>query len=226
MTITTEDLIDWADRLDLAWLGGFIDGEGSFHFRRQAGRYTGTFNYYYPAIRLVNTDMPTLPVVQGILDRHGLEYMVDWRFPTNGNKPSWDLEARRGAKPMTRWLVALIPYLRTKRSQAEDILRFLQLRAADTSYRDYSPEESEIIHRITKKAVILPRKLYEHATECVRGHALTGDNVYLYKKQRQCRACRSLVSQEQAANRKEKRRLLREQANADGASQTTLASAE
>ena len=187
---------------DLAWLAGFIDGEGCFHFRRNSG----TRNYYYPVVRVANTDVPTLDVVLGILDRTGLAHQKPtWRYPDNGNLPSWDV-AVAGSKKITQWLTALIPYLHTKRGQAEDMLRFLQLRAADTSQRDYSDEEYEIMRRISKRMVILPRQeLRERPTHCANGPLFTDESTYLWNGRKGFRACR--ICRNAAAARARERRL-------------------
>lgn len=201
---------DAAGVRDLAWLAGFIDGEGCFHFRRATGRRAGHFNYYYPAIRISNTHTETLAVVRGILDRNGLHHNVSWRHPKNGYLSSWDIEAR-GAKRLELWLTTLIPFLRTKRAQAEDVLQFIRLRAADTSFRDYSEEEVAILQRIAKRSVVLPRKVYEHVSECPQGHPLSGDNVYVWKNQRQCRICKSEAGARRYAKVKGQRSQLREE---------------
>jgi hypothetical protein len=198
------------DQRDLSWLAGFIDGEGSFHFRRHAGKRAGGFNYYYPAIRISNTHEGTLATVTAILDRSGLEYLVYWRHPKNGTKSSWDIEARKGAASTKAWLETLIPHLRTKRSQAEDVLEFLRLRAADTTRRDYSDEEYAILVRMAKRSVIQPRQGFEPISECKHGHPLTEATTYLHRGKRSCCACRAISSQHEAARRKETRRLQRE----------------
>src|SRR5660398_77078 len=168
----------FSDVADLAWLAGFIDGEGSFQFRRSAGRRIGSKNYYYPAIRICNTDVPTLATVQRIADAAGLGYNVYWRHPKNSNLSSWDMEAR-GTKRLLPWLTTMIPYLHTKRSQAEDVLRFLTLRSEDHSQRDYSSTEYEILHRISKRGLIKPRQgVPAPATACKHGHPFTDENTY------------------------------------------------
>ena len=117
--------------MDLTWLGGFIDGEGSFFFARNANPTTQRGYVWRPTFKVSNTDAPTLDVVIDILRENGLPYYVDsWRRLDHPRyKPYWTVMVY-GPKRMGRFCRALIPYLRTKRHEAEIVLEYCERRLA------------------------------------------------------------------------------------------------
>lgn len=110
------------------WLGGFLDGEGSFYTKRGRSGYTQVngerhqYVHYQPGITVVNTHIPTLRIVEAALDHLGLPYHVEWRKPQRANQQiSWGITIR-GWKRCLHAAQALLPYLRTKREQCENML--------------------------------------------------------------------------------------------------------
>lgn len=138
---------------DAAWLGGFIDGEGSFMVtvtthRGKWGRYLT------PAFKLANTDIPTLNVVQAILDALEVAYHVEWRTPTvPRRRRSWMIVVK-GMKRTLKFAQALLPYLRTKRSQCEDMIEFCHSRLAQSpsggkgDWPKYTPRQLMLAGRL------------------------------------------------------------------------------
>ena len=147
---------------DLAWLAGFLDGEGSFVIIQLAGkRLTELLEknqrpYIAPRIVLVNTDEPTLGTVMAILDAHELPYHVSRRvggINVRGNKnaDSWDLRVQ-GMKRCKRWLDVLTPYLHTKKSQAQAMLDLIDSRLTDATWGEgYSGAELALIESLRKR---------------------------------------------------------------------------
>jgi hypothetical protein len=150
------------NELDLAWLAGFIDGEGSIMFRVQRGaRLKGMgLTYYYPAIRICNTGEPTLRVVTDILDANGLPYHVSHRNePVKENwHKAWDVEVK-GLKRCAHWLSVIIPYLRTKQYKAILMLEFIRSREGYAIGEGYSLREQEILDQLRIKP-IRPHRLH------------------------------------------------------------------
>jgi len=134
--------------LDLAWLAGFIDGEGSITFKVQRGERLRGLNlvYYYPSVRICNTDYPTLKVVTDILDAHNLPYHVSHRKPEfrPGYHAAWDVEVK-GLKRCERWLLTIAPYLRTKQGKAYLMLEYINSRKNYSMGAGYSTREEEIL---------------------------------------------------------------------------------
>ena len=148
--------------LDLAWLAGFIDGEGSIMFRVMRGRRLKGMGltYYYPAIRLCNTDQPTLKVVTDILDRYNLPYHVSHRSGElkPGWHAAWDVEVK-GLKRCEHWLQVITPYLRTKQDKAYLMQEFINSRKLYEIGEGYSKREQEILDQLRIKPV-RPHRLH------------------------------------------------------------------
>lgn len=133
--------------VDTSWLAGFIDGEGCFMMRKQAGAYMKRINFvhYRPCIRICNTHMPTLDRVTEILKVHELPVHVSHRKYTNPKYlPAWDVEVA-GIKRAAKWLPLLIPFLYTKKEQAELMLEFCESRLSSIVGNGYSTRELAIL---------------------------------------------------------------------------------
>ena len=114
---------------DVAWLAGFIDGEGCVDFQKAS--HKGLRNpRWIPRIRICNTDFATLIEVVNILRGMEQAHWIDKRQPRNPfHKPSWNL-AIQGMKRLPPFIRAVLPYLRTKKTQAETMLRWIEGRMA------------------------------------------------------------------------------------------------
>jgi hypothetical protein len=110
--------------LDLAWLGGFFDGEGSITYASRL-RHTSGITYTLPLVRISNTHMPVLPYVRAIMDASGLAYDCSPHCvsPQDRKLPFWTL-GTQGVTRTSAWLTVLLPYLHTKRGQAEEMLEY------------------------------------------------------------------------------------------------------
>jgi hypothetical protein len=147
--------------LDLAWLAGFIDGEGTITFKVQRGkRLTNLgFIYYYPDIRITNTHQATLKTCTDILDANGLAYHVSHRGAVTVKKwaAAWDIEVK-GLKRCERWLQVIAPYLRTKQEKAYLALEYINSRKNYAIGEGYTERELEILG-IIREAPVYPQRL-------------------------------------------------------------------
>lgn len=108
------------------WLGGFIDGEGSFFFNKQRNRVSPAGHIWSPKFKVVGTDWPTLERVCAIFDEQGWpRYVEERKRPVH--RDFWTVSVY-GPKRMQRFCSAIIPYLHTKRSEAELLLRYCESR--------------------------------------------------------------------------------------------------
>jgi len=135
--------------IDLAWLGGFLDGEGCLHLRKQVGARLRAMGkvYYRPTLRICNTHEPTLQVVRRIFEANGFPCHVSHRDYDNINpsyKRAWDVEVS-GIKRMARILPVLIPYLHTKREQAETMLEFCESRLSKAPSAPLTEHETALL---------------------------------------------------------------------------------
>ncbi len=145
--------------LDLAWLAGFIDGEGSILLRRHGGTRARELDIdlYYPGITICNTHEPTLEAVVDILKRHQLPYFVSRRKALKGSD-SWAIEIR-GMRRCRVWLTVLMPYLRTKRDQAEWALEFIDSRLSVGKKAGYTEREQQLLELLRKRNPVRPHRL-------------------------------------------------------------------
>lgn len=116
------------DEVLLAWIAGFMDGEGTFCLSRHSQR-----RFPYPQISVNNTHYPTLSSLTDALERLELPHYVAHK---NGayvgpdgykRKPQWSIQMF-GHKRCEKWCRALIPYLVTKREDAELMLEYIHSR--------------------------------------------------------------------------------------------------
>ena len=147
---------------DLAWLAGFIDGEGHIGFRVMRGKRLRAMavTYYNPNIRICNTDQPTLQTVTDILDANGLPYHISHRRSGINPKwlPAWDLEVD-GLKRCKRWLEVITPYLRTKQHKAILMSEFIALREEHVYGADYTEQEKTILSQL-RNVPLYPHRLH------------------------------------------------------------------
>ncbi len=106
----------------LHWLGGFIDGEGSFEIIRK--RSSGKV-YYYPILDLVNTNPldidEALQIISSICGFH-----VEVREPKKPtHKRLWRIRVL-GFSRCQKLLRVIIPFLVGKKEEAEMLLRFIE----------------------------------------------------------------------------------------------------
>src|SRR5438552_14414658 len=118
----------------LAWLAGIIDGEGCVRFHtevsknhRLAGR-SWTFTAYH--VDIANTDSAMLIEIMAIADVLGVKYgyypRVRFQHPNRKPQHRVSFHSRVSCNAILR---AVLPYLVTKRPQAELMLRALARRS-------------------------------------------------------------------------------------------------
>lgn len=137
---------------DLAWLCGFLDGEGSFTFHRRAPWQDQRQTTYQPEVVFTNTHIASLERVSEILAKYGIGSYITKPNPTNIRKhPEWK-PARRvlvlGFKRVKKLLDICLPFIFTKREQARVVLEFIILREAKNTRDVYGVEEQVLIEKL------------------------------------------------------------------------------
>ncbi len=144
---------------DIAWLCGFLDGEGSVGLKVQKYMRGKKVFYVAPYIQLVNTHKPTLDKIDGLLTEMGIGHYIDWPKPRkigSGNrklseyKPLWRvlINGLKRCKPM---LHATMPYLVTKLDDAKLVMEFIESRES-SHYKQlpYTQKELSIINKFRR----------------------------------------------------------------------------
>lgn len=113
--------------VELAWLGGILDGEGHLDLnrRKQLPRSDGgTWNWNRPRINIASTDIRLIARVSEIYAKIGNKF---WYSLLHRQKAEWkDCLAiiTIGIRNVSKVLLQILPYLTTKRDQAELLLRY------------------------------------------------------------------------------------------------------
>lgn len=127
---------------DLAWLAGFIDGEGYVKVQRQV--VNGKF-YYQPTIVIRNTHLPTQKHVVKLLNDMGIECHLkgEDRGP---HRRSYRVIVT-GQEKLLRCGEAILPHMVTKKEQVALLVEWCQSRLASKPKGGYSQRELEIAKR-------------------------------------------------------------------------------
>jgi hypothetical protein len=106
-------------KTDLAWIAGFIDGEGTITIHIKPNR-NGHPPCYVPLLAVTNTNLATLKHIQNLLPAP----MYDHRPAGKKHKRSWRIQyVGRYARNAIR---QILPYLVLKRAVANLVLNFPQ----------------------------------------------------------------------------------------------------
>lgn len=140
------------EEIELAWLGGFFDGEGSLcMMRTNLGKFKVNgepVGGFVPRMTICNTNFAILPTICGIAEQLGLPYHIydnmDSKTRKSHNLPSWHFSVQ-GLKRMTRWLMIIFPYLKVKRPQAELLLEYSISRSKMRKNTPLTKRQKEII---------------------------------------------------------------------------------
>ena len=126
---------------NLAWLAGFLEGDGSIglgkHNQRSAKRII-----YSPYIRFSNTDALLIENCYNILDELDLKYWLHAKKTKNGT--AWELQVK-GFKRCKKLIPLLVPNLvGKKKKRAELTLEWIESRENTGNSRTYTSRELEI----------------------------------------------------------------------------------
>ena len=103
--------------VDKAWLAGIIDGEGCIYARMEKSGYLKS------SVQIIMTHLPTMQEISRITEGNAPKQQTPAR--TNKHK-AWyiQFQAQRGAALLRE----ILPYMRTKKSQAEIFIRLMEHR--------------------------------------------------------------------------------------------------
>lgn len=112
--------------LELAWLAGLWDGEGSITIFKHLER--GGVRKLCPTVLVVNTDIKIINESKRILDALGTSFHLFERKSKNPkHKTSYQLSTRN-TKYIDKVLTAIEPYLIGKKEQAQLVIGYVRKR--------------------------------------------------------------------------------------------------
>jgi hypothetical protein len=158
------------DKLELAWLAGFIDGDGHISVvvvKRAA------FDKFAPRISMSNTDFPTQEIVLSIIDKnnlpHGKTHFRNGKVTKNCIKHSnsWEIPAQ-GIENCSPWVDLLMPYLRSKSEKAAAMSEFIKLRNLCGDKAHYTKTELDLARKLITRN---HTKIYQYWEELYKKHS-------------------------------------------------------
>ncbi len=139
--------------LELAWLAGFIDGDGHISLVLNPDKFA-------PRISMSNTHFPTQEIILDIINKKKLpHYRPRHR---KAKKPdhndSWEI-LTQGFDDCFVWVNLLTPYLKSKSKKAKYMAEFIKLRQRSENKAPYTLDELNIARNLIS---IKATKIYRH----------------------------------------------------------------
>lgn len=159
---------------DLAWLAGFIDGEGTIGMIKR--RVYAKGKYQYDArFSVANTNEAVMLHVISIIRSLGVEpYIVEKSPAKEHHKPAIQVDIRRMAK-VRKVLEAIAPYLVCKKANAEILLSFIDRRLSNTARGQRNPYSEADIKALNDLSKLNQRGVLRDYTQ--GSEIKTGDDI-------------------------------------------------
>lgn len=127
--------------LDLAYIAGIIDGEGSISAHRN-GNKKGL--WYTPRLSVYNTDSDLIYWIRDCFQACGAGVYINEHLREHGRKKQYVLQVHR-LKSLLLILPLIIPFLKQKKQRAEWLLEFCQRRVGAKPGTLYQERELELV---------------------------------------------------------------------------------
>lgn len=136
----------------LSWLGGILDGEGTISFASKFSPTSRQTNYHFrPQITVTNSDPRMIEEIVSILKEVNCAYYIKSAGNPNKRKANWKEYTEvhfEGMKRLHKFLPVIIPYLVSKRRQAELLLQYIESRFAGEHKAPVSDEQAAIVLQV------------------------------------------------------------------------------
>jgi hypothetical protein len=135
--------------LELAWLAGFIDGDGHISIILNGNKFA-------PRISMSNTHFPTQKIILNIINKNNLPHYKPrdrkGKKTENGirHNDSWEI-VTQGFDDCLVWVNLLTPYLKSKFEKANYMAEFIKLRQRSKNKAAYTIEELNIAKNLISK---------------------------------------------------------------------------
>jgi hypothetical protein len=135
--------------LDLAWLGGIIDGEGTFTLRIHGRKKNRLL--ISAVFTITNTDFVITDNIERILRENNIPFWVSER-KTQDKNPNWKPAkeiVNMGIRRLLKFIPVILPYLVGKKEEAEIVYEFCDRRVKMLGNRSYyTKEDLELVTRV------------------------------------------------------------------------------
>jgi hypothetical protein len=154
--------------LTLAWLAGLIDGDGCISFQRmsETRRLKRTSSHLVPYITITSTCTLTYEYMVKLYKELEVPLHVSMKPNTNPErqKPVYIFKTH-GLKRSKTLLPLIMPYLVTKKREAELVMEFIEIRERLFATKTHDPREEEISEelrqiKVRRNTVKNPQRLY------------------------------------------------------------------
>jgi intein/homing endonuclease len=130
----------------LAWLAGFLEGDGSFTLSKW-NRKNGKF-IISPKVSCTNTDHTLIEEIHKVLKQFKIGHYISSKNTINGTAKTINI---KGFKRVAKFLPIIIPYLRGKKKiQAQLMLIWIFSRKLTGNNNTYTENELKIYEEVSK----------------------------------------------------------------------------
>jgi hypothetical protein len=130
---------------NLAWLAGFLEGDGSVKLNKAS--MSGNRTIYSPGIVFSNTDPLIIEEVAKILKEHEIGYYIHAKRTVNGIAFDLSVKGFKRVEPLARLLVDYL--VGKKLIEMQLLLEWLSSRKETGNYKTYTERELEIVKHIS-----------------------------------------------------------------------------
>jgi hypothetical protein len=146
------------DTVDLGWLVGFLESEGTFTISRHNKRKNGKYNLH-PYVQATNSDIALINKAARAAKQLGVNFYIYHKKNTY-----YHIIHCGGYKRLARLLPQIIPYMAgEKRKKAEIILEYVNRRKhlpRGTPYSEQDLSDFELIKELNTKPKHRKKKIY------------------------------------------------------------------
>lgn len=152
--------------LAIAWLAGMVDADGCISFHRNyQNRRTIRTSHRIPYTQVTTTCTKTAAHLKELYKELEIPYHMSIRSNGGGNrKPVYNINVQ-GLQRSLKIIPLILPYLVTKKREAELVLEFIAIRQALYNTKKHDPREEAISEEMrqlkaNRNIVKNPQRLY------------------------------------------------------------------
>ncbi|MGD9590803.1 MAG: LAGLIDADG family homing endonuclease [Pyrinomonadaceae bacterium] len=134
--------------LELGWIAGLIDGEGTIGISIRSRRTENTGWTTKPHVQLSNTDMEIVDRYTGWLSKNGVPFHIS-SYPAKGRRQAHKTVVTAGLKRVARLLPLVLPYLTGNKKRAGVLVNeFVTSRLSDWHAAPFTERQLGIVKEL------------------------------------------------------------------------------